>query len=261
LAEDLLRLSLQRDDSAGIVLAYTSCGRTLMSVGRFASSRSHLEAVVARYDADSHRSLAHLAGYHAHLNSHALLGIVVSCLGFPDQGLAESSAAIADARALDHRQEWRFGGGISLLRSGSATYRATRATLMVPYHVTLLAKACEISGQIEEGLTLLDDALESVERTGERWFAAELNRHKGQLLLRQGHPEAAEELYRKALGIAREQEAKLWELRAAVSVARLRRDQGRHAEARNLLEPVCSWFTESFDTQDLKEAKALLNSL
>ena len=77
-----------------------------------------------------------------------------------------------------------------------------------------------------------------VEKTGERWFAAELNRQKGQLLQRGGHTEAAEELYSEALSIAEEQEAKLWELRAAASLARLRRDQGRHAEARDLLAPV-----------------------
>ena len=76
-----------------------------------------------------------------------------------------------------------------------------------------------------------------------------------------GHSEAAEELYRKALSIAREQEAKLWELRAAASLARLRCDQGRRAEARDLLAPVYSWFTEGFDTADLKEAKALLDEL
>ena len=99
------------------------------------------------------------------------------------------------------------------------------------------------------------------ERIGERWVIAELNRRKGQLLLRQGHSEAAEELYRKALSIAEEQRAKLWELRAAVSFARLRRDQGRHAEASDLLEPVYGWFTEGFNTPDLREAKALLGEL
>jgi predicted ATPase len=107
----------------------------------------------------------------------------------------------------------------------------------------------------------LNDGLQIVEKTGERWFAAELNRHKGQLLLRQRHSEAAEELYRKALSIAVEQEAKLWELRAAASLARLRRDQGRRTEACDLLAPIYGWFTEGFGTPDLKEAKVLLDEL
>jgi predicted ATPase len=107
----------------------------------------------------------------------------------------------------------------------------------------------------------VDEALHIAERTGESWFAAELHRHKGQLLLRQGHIGAAEELFGKALNIAREQEAKLWELRAAVSLARLRRDQSRRTEARNLLASIYGCFTEGFDTQDLKEAKALLDEL
>jgi predicted ATPase len=149
--------------------------------------------------------------------------------------------------------------GISLLRSGSKAYRATGSLSWMPQYFALLARACEIAGQIEEGLTLFDDALEIAERRGERSLEAELNRHKGQLLLRQGHTEAAEVLYRKALGIAAEQGAKLWELRAAMSLARLSRDQGRGAEARDLLAPVYDWFTEGFDTPDLKEAKALLS--
>jgi predicted ATPase len=151
--------------------------------------------------------------------------------------------------------------GMSLLRSGSIGFRATGAELFMPHYIALLAAACEVAGQIEEALILLDEALQIMERTGERWLAAELNRRKGQLLLRQGHTEAAEELYRKALSTAREQEAKLWELRAAASLARLRRDQGRRVEARDLLAPVYGWFTEGFGTQDLKEAKALLIEL
>src|SRR5262249_32549384 len=141
--------------------------------------------------------------------------------------------------------------GISLLRSGSAAYRATGAELYMPYHIALLAAACEIAGQVEEASTLLDEALQIVERTGERWFAAEIYRQKSQLLRTQGHAEAAEELYRKALSISEEQEAKLWELRAAASLARLWRDQGRRAEAHDLLAPVYGWFTEGFDTPDL----------
>ena len=151
--------------------------------------------------------------------------------------------------------------GISLLRSGLSAFRSTGAEAWMPQHIALLARACEIAGQIEEALTLLDDALHTVKRTGERWYAAELNRQKGQLLLRQGHPEAAENLYCKALSIAQEQEAKLWELRAATSLARLLRDQGRRAGARDLLTPVYGWFTEGFDTPDLKEARGLLDEL
>jgi len=158
-------------------------------------------------------------------------------------------------------KEGNVAEGISLLRSGSTAYRATGAELYMPFHIALLAKACEIAGQDEDAVTLLDEALQVVDRTRERWFAAELYRQKGELLQRQGHAEAAEELYRKALAIADEQEAKLWELRAAVSLAGLRRDQGRRAEAHNLLAPVYGWFTEGFDTPDLKEARVMLNKL
>jgi predicted ATPase len=314
--EDLLRLSRQRNDSAGIVLGYDASGRELMLGGRFVSSRSHLEEVLALYDPISHRSVVRHAGFYPHVNSQAMLGIVLVCLGFPDQALARSNAAIAEARRLAHAPslanslalssmplllvgdnatlaervdqllalateqgfpQYRAVGtnhrgwitvkngdvaeGISLMRSGLTAYRATGQEMWVTYHLALLASACDIAGQIEEGLTLLDDALQIVEKTGERPLAAELHRHKGQLLLGQGHSEAAEELYQKALSIAQEQEAKLWELRAAASLARLRSDQGRHAEARDLLAPVYGWFTEGFDTPDLKEAKALLDEL
>jgi adenylate cyclase len=151
--------------------------------------------------------------------------------------------------------------GMSLLRRGSTAYRATGAEAWMTHNIAVLAGACEIAGQVEEAVTLLDEALQIAGRTGERWREAELNRHKGQLLLQQGQSEAAEELYYRALSISREQDAKLWELRATVSLARLRRDQGRCAEARDLLAAVYGWFTEGFDTADLKQAKALLDEL
>ena len=316
LDEDLLRLSGQRNNSAGLVLAHFSSGRNLLSAGRFASSRSHLEEALALYNPISHRSLVHQTGLHPQNNAQSLLGSVLFCLGFPDQALARSNAAIAEARRVAHPPSlavslalgarllslvgddaaldeladelaavateqsfphWRAEGaiyrgwvtvrngdvaeGISFLRSGSIAFRATGAEVFMPHYITLLAGACGIAGQVEEAETLLDEALQIVERTGERWFAAELNRHKGQLLLRLGHTEAAEDLYRKAVRIAAEQGAKLWELRAAASLARLRRDQGRRAEARDLLAPVYGWFTEGFDTPDLKDAKALLDQL
>ena len=312
---DLLRLSRQRNTAAGLILGHFSSGRTLMFTGMFASSRSHLEGGLALYDPVSHRSLVHHAAHRPDVHAKAELGIVLFCLGYPEQALVRSNEAIAEARKLAHpptlavslalgtellslvgdigamdqragqlaavaaEQDFpRWGAmgaicrgwvkvksgdvaeGISLLRSGSAAYRATGAELWMPHYVAFLTKAYEIAGQAQEAEALLDEALRIVERTGERWFVAELNRHKGRLLLRQGHSEAAEELYRKALSIARQQEAKLWELRAAASLARLRRDQGRGAEARDILTPVYGWFTEGFDTPDLREARALLDA-
>ena len=194
LDEDLLRLSRQRNDAAGLVLGHCSSGRNLMFAGKFASSRSHLEEALALYDPISHRSLVHQTGIHPQVYSQAYLGIVLFCLGFPDQALAQSNAAIAEARrlahppslavslaigarllslvgddaALDERADqlvavateqgfphWRAQGtiyrgwvkvkngdvaeGISLLRSGSAAYRATGAETWMPHYIALLA--------------------------------------------------------------------------------------------------------------------------
>jgi len=177
------------------------------------------------------------------------------------QGFAHWGAQGTIYRGWAKVKNGEVAEGMSLLRSGSTAYLTTGAQGNMPYHIALLAAACETTGRVEEGLTLLDDALQIVERTGERWLLAELRRHKGQLMLQQGHTKAAEELYRKALSIAAEQEAKMWELRAGVSLARLRRNQGRRTEARDLLAPIYDWFTEGFDTPDLKEAKALLDEL
>jgi predicted ATPase len=181
---------------------------------------------------------------------------------------------VGDDAALDRRVDelgavaaeqglslFRAVEGLALLRRGLAGYRGAGFEVFVPHNIAFLAEACEMAGQFEEALTLLDEALQIVGRTGERWFEAELYRRKGRLLLQQGHSEGAEELYRRAVSIAQEQEAKLWELRAAASLARLRRDQRRYTEGRDLLDPVYTWFTEGFDTPDLKEAKALLDEL
>ena len=112
-------------------------------------------------------------------------------------------------------------------------------------------------------MPLFADALERVERTGERWFEAELHRLKAKLLLGAGEPSIAdaEVEFQRALEIARDQGARFWELRAATSLARLWSDQGRHEDARNLLAPVDAWFTEGFETRDLTRARALLTSL
>jgi predicted ATPase len=178
-----------------------------------------------------------------------------------EQGFASWGALGAIYRGWVKVKNGNASEGISVLRSGVAAFRAAGAEAWTPWLLSLLAEGYELGGEIAEALAQWDEALQIAERTGERWFEAELYRHKGQLLLRQGHAAAAEELYCKALTIAQEQEAKLWELRAAASLARLWRDQGRCGESRNLLTPVYGWFTEGFDTSDLKDAKALLDEL
>jgi predicted ATPase len=134
---------------------------------------------------------------------------------------------------------------------------------MRPFFLGLLAEACALSGDVQRGLGALDEALAVVERIGERWPEAELHRLRGQLLAAQpdGRPDEASAAFERAIEIARRQSAKSWELRAATSLARLWRDQGKPADARNLLAPVSAWFTEGFATPDIEEAKALLDIL
>jgi hypothetical protein len=126
-----------------------------------------------------------------------------------------------------------------------------------------LAHAHAELGQFDDSWRYIDDALKAVEATKEKWNEAEIHRMAGEIALMSPEPDAvkAEAYFERALAIAREQQAKSWELRAAMSVARLRRQQGKPQEAHDLLAPVYSWFTEGFDTLDLKEAKALLDEL
>jgi predicted ATPase len=125
----------------------------------------------------------------------------------------------------------------------------------------LLAEAHAVLGQLVEGLNCLAEAAQIIETTEERYHEAELHRLRGDLLNATGDPSAAERNYHQALDVARKQSAKLFELRASTSLARLWRDQSKRAEARNLLAPIYGWFTEGFDTPDLKDARTLLEEL
>jgi predicted ATPase len=153
--------------------------------------------------------------------------------------------------------------GLAEIRQGVAADLATGAKVMQPYFLGLLAEAYGEDGHPEAGLNALDEALAVVDDTEARFFEAELYRLKGTLLLRQSVPDAAqaETCFRQALSIARHQQAKSWELRTATSLARLWQRQGQRQEARDLLTPVYEWFTEGFDTADLREAKQLLDEL
>jgi predicted ATPase len=118
-------------------------------------------------------------------------------------------------------------------------------------------------GQLDDAWRCIDDAIETIERSKERWCEAEAHRIAGEIALKSlaPDPEKAEAYFERALAVARKQQAKSWELRASMSMARLWRDQGKRHEARELLAPVYGWFTEGFDTLDLKEARALLDDL
>ena len=153
--------------------------------------------------------------------------------------------------------------GMAQVRQGIAAYRATGAALLVPYFCTLLAEVSAHLGHPEDGLQALAEAHTLVEQQEERWWEAEICRLRGVLLLRQpGTPQAeAEAWLQRALDVARRQEAKSLELRAAMSLSRLWQQQGKQAEAHALLAPIYGWFTEGFDTADLQEAKVLLEAL
>ena len=151
--------------------------------------------------------------------------------------------------------------GIALLRAGLAAYRATGAITHVPLYLTLLADAEGNANQRDQGLGHLAEAERLLAENEERCTEAELYRVRGELL-RAGHdPAGAERCFRQAIGIAQQQSAKFWELRAAISLARLWREQGKRDAAHDLLAPTYGWFTEGFDTPVLKEAKALLDML
>jgi predicted ATPase len=153
--------------------------------------------------------------------------------------------------------------GMVQMRQGLAALQSTGGEVRRQLFLPLLAEAYGGIGQSEEGLNVLAEALAAVEKTGGRFYEAELYRLRGELLLARSaeHHTEAETRFRQGLNIARRQQAKSWELRAAMSLSRLWQHQGKGDEARELLGPIYSWFTEGFDTADLQEAKALLEEL
>jgi predicted ATPase len=152
--------------------------------------------------------------------------------------------------------------GSGLMQEGLAAYRAQGAVLALPLFLATLAEAYMIANRCDEALALLADAVLLAERNDERFYEPEIHRLTAECLIRRGdRSQRADGLLRRSLEQARRQGATCWELRAAVSLARLWRDQGRRAEAHDLLAPIYGCFTEGFETTDLKDAKALLHEL
>jgi predicted ATPase len=152
---------------------------------------------------------------------------------------------------------------VQMISSGITAFRATGTASLMPAYLSYLARAHEQLGQFDDARRCIREAMTAVETTKEKWWEAEVHRIAGEIVLKSPLSDAAkaEAYFERALAVAREHKAKSWELRAAMSMARLWRNQGKPQQARELLAPVYGWFTEGFDTLDLKEAKALLDEL
>jgi predicted ATPase/class 3 adenylate cyclase len=252
------------------VACHATLGRVLWQQGFSDGALLHAEEAIVKARAAAHPlSEAWALSYAAMLNQ--LRGEAALCLE-----RAEAALAVATEQVLPHWAAYAMviGGwalvkkglaekGLARLRTGHDAYRATADKIHGAYFLALLAEACLETGEFEEGLSAVREGLIETEEIKARYYEAELNRLEGELLLAAKEPDesGAKALFRKALGIARTQGARSFELRAAKSLARLLARQGKRAEARALLAPIYGWFTEGFDTADLVEAKALLEQL
>jgi predicted ATPase len=180
-----------------------------------------------------------------------------------EHGFTAFMAGGAIMRSWLLAEQGQSAAGVSQMRQGLADYRQTGTHASVGFYLGLLAEAYGKGDQPEEGLTVVAEALELVQQTEDRVYEAEIYRLQGELLLTRAaaHHLEAEACFQQALTIARRQQAKAWELRAAMSLSRLWQQQGKPAEARALLAPIYDWFTEGFDTADLQDARALLQAL
>ena len=228
LIEGSLRLALQGGHIPTVALT-----RHYMVV--FAAVRRDLDSA-----APHARALLDLGVIHDLPSWHGFAKFTLAWVGRRDnpKALTEMRAALAMQRDMDFRVEQPLFG-------------------------TMLAEAEAAAGELDAALSSVNMQLAVMEQTGERWFEAEVHRARGDILLKRdpANTAPAEEAFLAAIAIAKEQKARSFELRATMSLARLWRDQGKPQQARELLAPVYGWFTEGFDTLDLKEAKALLEDL
>ncbi len=176
---------------------------------------------------------------------------------FTGRVLSEIYLGWADALAGD------FEGGVARMQHHMLELKTSGSEYISDRYLTFVAIALGRMGRLDEALRTIDESFQFIERSGQRYYEAELHRLKGELLLGQNvsNTAQAEKLFRAAIEIARMQRAKSWELRATTSLSRLMRDTNRRDEARTMLSGIYDWFTEGFDTRDLKEAKALLQEL
>ena len=263
LADPAHRGGVSSADPYAMMLAYLAW--TLVLLGHIDEARARLKEAIAEARARGH----------AHTLADVLLsaGTVENTIGSPELARhAEELASLSTERGLPLNLGWatvycgaslanlgQGAEGVALIADGLAAIRATGAVTGVPSLLMFLAEAYAKSGKPDDGLNCLPEAARIIEMTGERCVEAELHRLRGDLLDATGDQAAAELAYLRAIEVAKRQSAKLFELRASLGLARLWRKQGRRDEARQLVAPVYGWFTQGFDTPDLKQAKALLD--
>jgi predicted ATPase len=207
----------------------------------------------------------------AHSLTHLLLGNYATVNAQLDEAVA-----LADEKGALFWKTWatmqrgcvlcltgKPSDAVDVINLGMTLWRSAGSTMWLPLHLAHLAESYADLGRYDDSRRSIGEAMTTAEATKEKWCEAEVNRVAGEIALMSPEQDSAkaERSFERALGVARQQQAKSWELRAAMSMARLWRDQGKVQQARELLAPVYGWFTEGFDTRDLKEAKALLDEL
>ena len=237
-----------------------------------------LREVVRAYQDTCAKVIARFDGHIAHYLGDGLLVYFGYPLAHEDDAQRAVRAGLGIVQALGPiMRGWAMAvqehspEGLVQIRQGLDTYHSTGAEFQRPHFLALLAEVSGLLGQPEGGLAALNEALTLMEQTDERYYEAELHRQRGELLLlraEKSHPAQssreqhdAETCFQHALDVARRQEAKALELRAAMSLSRLWQQQAKSAEARELLAPIYGWFIEGFDTADLQDARALLDAL
>jgi tetratricopeptide (TPR) repeat protein len=261
-------LPFSGQDPSILALAYAAL--TLWRLGYPTQALVRSQAMLRLAQGGAHafslvRALSYAASLHQlRREAHATQACAEAALALvTEQAFGQWAATVTFQQGWALVAQGRHEAGMAKMHQGLATRQATGSVNILSEYLACLAAAYGGSGQAEEGLRLLAEALVWVETAGQRHYAAEVYRMQGELLLLQAVPDVsqAEACFQQALAVARHQHAKSWELRAAMSLSRLWQQQGKRTEARELLAPIYGWFTEGFDTADLREAKALLEEL
>ena len=256
-----------RDVGVTLLSFRSSC---VWQLGYTAASRSDAELAVKNARETGHATTLMYALFHEVVD-HIHSGNYVAAHTQVDEliALADERGALfwkafgTAVRGWIFTETGKASDAVRAITSGITSLRSTGAILYEPWHLWYLAMAYAELGQPDDARRCIDGAIDRVERSNEKWCEAEVHRIAGEIALKSPAPdtEKAQKYFERALTVARQQQAKSWELRAATSMARLWRDQGKRDQALDLLAPVYGWFTEGFDTLDLKEAKAVLEEL